>query len=130
MTLLKKIDIGVQGYFEFGAGVVRFGFMQSLTDILITPIFHRNTNKFMGIKAKDNYICYKVIKDRFMALTKTGELSIWNVVNGKLLKTVKLEGHDYSNYTLHSTKYRKNSVLLKSNAEVEGYKDEDFFMPS
>lgn len=53
MTLLKKIDIGTQGYFEYGFTLMRFGFIKSLTHLLVTPILHRNTNKFMGID-KDN----------------------------------------------------------------------------
>ena len=70
MTLLKKIDIGTQGYFEFGANLVRFGFMQSLTHMIVTPIMHRGMNKFMGVKALSDYICYKVIKDKYiLALT-------------------------------------------------------------
>lgn len=72
MTLLKKIDIGTQGYFEFGANICRFGFIQSLTNLLVTPILHRNMNKFMGIDDASKYVCYKVIKDKFIALTYTG----------------------------------------------------------
>ena len=66
MLLLKKIDIGTLGYFEFGANVVRFGFLSSLTSVIVTPILHRNMNKFIGISAIADYICYNVIKEHMV----------------------------------------------------------------
>lgn len=126
--LLKKIDIGTQGYFEFGANVVRFAFIQSLTHIIIPPILHRNMNKFMGIKDTSEYICYKIIKDKFLAMNNKGEISCWNILTGKLLGINKVEGHDYSGYELVS-KYKRNAVLLRSKEKLEGINDEQFFLP-
>ena len=128
MTLLKKIDIGTQGYFEFGANVVRFGFMQSLTHLIVTPIMHRNMNKFMGVKALSDYICYKVIKDKFRALTYKGELQSWNILTGKPIGSVKLALHDYSNWELVS-KYKKDCVLIRSKNNREDLKSDNFFFP-
>ena len=122
MMPLKKIDIGTQGYFEFSADVERFGFIESLNNIVITPILHRNMNKFMGIKATNDYICYKVIKDKFLAMTIKGEISCWNVLTGKLLSVNKAEGHDYSNFDLHSV-YKKGAVFLKSKEKVENCRE-------
>ena len=127
LMLLKKIDIGAQGYFEFGANVVRFAFISSLTNIVIPPILHRNTNKLMGVKDMKEYIAYKVIKDKMITLTIEGDLTCWNILTGKLISQYKAEGHNYkADYELHS-KYKKGAVMLKSKAAVEGYKDDDFF---
>ncbi len=129
LMLLKKIDIGAQGYFEFGANVVRFAFISSLTHIVIPPILHRNTNKLMGVKDMKEYIAYKVIKDKMITLTIEGELTCWNILTGKLLSIHKAEGHNYkADYELHS-KYKKGAVMLKSKAVVEGQKDDEYFFP-
>ena len=112
MTLLKNIDIGTQGYFEFSAGIGRFGLMKSLTSILVTPIMHRNMSKFMGIDAQDKYICYKVIKDKFIALTYTGELQTWNVLTAKPLGKHKLN-ISFEDYDLQS-KFKNGAVLIRS----------------
>lgn len=78
MTLLKKkIDIGTLGCFGYGTRVMMFGFMQSLTHLIVTPISHRNINQFMGIRVLNDYVCYRVLKDNFIALTYRVKLSTW-----------------------------------------------------
>eukprot|EP00347_Sterkiella_histriomuscorum_P004764 403359199 len=127
MTLLKKIDIGTLGYFEFGSSLARFGFIQSTTHILITPILHRNMNKFMGIDDDSTYICYKVIKDKFIVLTQTGELLTWNVLTGKPLFRNKLS-QSYEDYELFS-KYKKDAVIIQSKEPISEANTDQFFTP-
>lgn len=74
MTLLKNISVGVLGYFEKGVTVMRFGFMQSLDYLIVTPILHRNMNRLMGAGNLDDYLCFNVVKDKVIALRKTGLL--------------------------------------------------------
>ena len=85
-------------------------------------------NKFMGIRALTEYVCYKIIKDKFLALTFKGELTCWNLLTGKPLSSVKLPEQDYSNYDLVS-KYKKDAVLLKCKDKIEDIQSEDFFFP-
>jgi hypothetical protein len=73
-TLLKNIDVGVLGYFEKGTTVMRFGFLNSLTDLVVTPILHRNMNRYMGVGNLDDYYCVRQIKDKYIMLKKTGLL--------------------------------------------------------
>ncbi len=83
--LLKKLDIGALGYFEFSPSVARISFLNSLTSIIVTPILHENMNKFMGISPLTEYICYNVIRDQFSALNKNGLLTTWNLLTGKFM---------------------------------------------
>lgn len=69
MTLLKKIDVGCNGYFEQGTTVNRLGFLNSLTNLFIVPLLHRHMNKFMGFGNTSEYLFYNVIKDKFFAFT-------------------------------------------------------------
>lgn len=72
MTLLKKIDVGTNGYFEWSFNLIRIGMLKSLSHLAIVPILHRNTNKFMGMANPGDYMAYKVIKDKMFALTDEG----------------------------------------------------------
>lgn len=69
MVLIKSIDVGTQGFFEYSFNLIRIGFVRSLTHLAIIPILHRNMNKFMGMAEPSAYICYKIFMDKMMALT-------------------------------------------------------------
>lgn len=69
-------------------------------------------NKFMGIDDASKYVCYKVIKDKFIVLTYTGELITWNVLTGKPVCKHKLD-QNYEDFELYS-KYKNDAVLLYS----------------
>lgn len=120
MTLLKKIDIGSLGIFELDLSAWRFGFLRSLKEIIVTPILHRNINKFMGIRDKSEYLCYKVLHDKFIALSIKGEITTWNMLTGKKLTSRVLPEHDYSNFDVQS-KYRKDAILIRSKNSVTDF---------
>jgi hypothetical protein len=84
--------------------------MRSFSQILILPLLHKNMNKFFGMSHPNAYICYKVIKDKMIALTRKGKLTCWNIVTGKKLTTVELEGHNYIKYSIISEE--KNGAVL------------------
>lgn len=88
---LREIDVNALGLFEFSSSLSRMGIMESLSYLIVTPLPHRNTIKFMGIEDKDDYLCYTTIEDKFVALTPAGVLQSWSLVTGKALKTTKLE---------------------------------------
>jgi hypothetical protein len=85
-------------------------------------------NKFMGIKALGDYVCYKILKDKMIALTFKGELQCWNILTGKPISTVQLEDTDFTNYELVS-KYKKDAVLIRSKNKLDNVKVDDFFFP-
>lgn len=91
MTLLKNIDIGSAGQFEFSGSTARFGFISSLTNGIVTPLLHRNVNKLIGFPDADKILCYKVIKDKIIVLTKDGSLQCWNLLTAKPLSKVKID---------------------------------------
>ena len=126
MTLLKKIDIGTNGYFEKGVTVMRMGFLQSLQYLIITPILHRNMNRFMGSSIMDEYICYQIIRDKVCMLRKNGVLQTWNLFNGKFEQAKQMGGVDWAKFELHS-KYKRGKVLIRSKDPLEGENDADYF---
>jgi hypothetical protein len=46
----------------------RLGFFANCTSLSIVPLLHSNQIKFIGINEEENYIAYKVINDKFIAL--------------------------------------------------------------
>ena len=92
--MLKKLDAGTNGYFEWSFNLIRIGLIKSLTHLCIIPILHRNVNKFMGMANPGDYITYKVIKDKMFALTLDGTLFAWNITNGKMISKKVLPEFD------------------------------------
>lgn len=48
------------------------GMVKSLTHLVIFPILHRNMNKLMAASFPGDYMCYKVMSDKMIAMTKIG----------------------------------------------------------
>ena len=117
MVLLKKIDVGTCGVFEYSFNLIRIGFLKSITHLAIVPVLHRNMNKLMGMAEPEDYMTYKIDRDKMYALTQNGILFTWNIITGKILSQITLENHDYSNYDLAST-YKNGRVLLKSKEDI------------
>lgn len=119
MTLLKNLDVGTQGFFEYSFNMIRIGLMKSFSHLAIIPILHRNVNKFMGMANTDDYLTYKVIKDTMMALTNTeGLLSSWNITTGKNVSRHIISDYDYTGWT-KSSKYKCGAVLIYSDDTIE-----------
>ena len=87
LILIKNIDVGALGSFEWNPDIERVGMMKSLSDIVVFPILHNNTNKFMGMNVtKDDFLCHRVIKDKVHALTSKGNIHTWDFITGKYIK--------------------------------------------
>lgn len=91
MTLLKNIDIGSTGKFEFNGILDRFGFISSLSRCVLAPILHRNTHKLIGFPSLIYILCYKVVKDKIIILAKNGIIVSWNILTAKILSHVALD---------------------------------------
>lgn len=48
-VLLKKCDVGTCGVVEWTGYIVRIVFYESLNNVIISPILHRNQHKFIGV---------------------------------------------------------------------------------
>ena len=84
MTLLKKIEVGALGRFEYNGVLARFGFLSSFKTIIVSPILHRNMNKLMGIRNKTGYMAYKIMNNKFIAVHESDcNLNTWDIYTGK-----------------------------------------------
>ncbi len=101
LMLVKSIDVGTNGHLDYSHNLVRIGFIQSFSSLNIIPILHRNSNKFMGMGNTDDYLAYKVIKDKMIALTKKGVLVSWNITTAKLIRKYDTK-IDFSEWRNHS----------------------------
>lgn len=107
---------------------MRIGFIKSLTHVVVTPLLHRNTIRFIGMNDLKDYAAYKVLKDKFIALDHKGLLTTWNLATGKLICTNKVEGNNYSDYEVHYI-YRQDCVLIKSKKALTDSIENDFYKP-
>lgn len=129
-NLLKKVDIGCAGTFEFSYGTCRFAFMKSITHLLVFPILHLNYQKFMGAnKGMEKYICIKQSNDKFITFGVDKKLITWSTTTGKLLYQKSLN-FEYPEVEVVS-KSKSNAVLAKTLEEINladfNMKKEDFF---
>lgn len=125
-TPVKRLEVGAQDDLEFNAQVGRIGFIQSITELVLTPLLHRNTVRFFGMKDTKEYLCYKVKNDKLLTLTHDKHLQQWNIISGKLHSTEVVPGEDYSNYEVYS-KYKNGKVVLISKDEVTDFNENDFY---
>jgi hypothetical protein len=115
------------GYFEKGTTVMRFGFLNGLHSLVVTPILHRNMNRLMGANNLDDYWCFRVIKDKVIALKKTGLLQTWSLYTGKFEGAVQLDIVDWGKFEIF-TKTKEDRVIIISKDEIQGEKAEDHFL--
>jgi hypothetical protein len=127
--LLDNVQVGFNGSFDWNQDYSRITYLKSFNQLTIVPALHRNTISFIGMDSRDSYLATKVIKDKFIALSKSNELYCWNVVTGKLLCVNKLcNGKDYSNFQVFKNMkgdsedhtYNRewySKILLMSNEE-------------
>ena len=51
---------------------------------------------------RNNYLCSKVIKDKFIALEKRkGDLTTWSLATGRLLGRATVPGTDWNEYKVY-----------------------------
>ncbi len=131
LTLLKSIDIGSAGQFEFSAATARFGFISSLTNGVVTPLLHRNVNKMIGFPYDEDILCYKVIKDKIVVLTNDGTLGCWNILTAKPVSQVKINFKELGIDNCERISLDKGSeIVLRSKMVEHGINTDTFFMPS
>ncbi|CDW71088.1 wd-40 repeat protein [Stylonychia lemnae] len=127
LILLKNIDFGIQRSLEHSKATGRLCFQKSLSQLIICPILHQNTNKLMGASENDYYILVKRQDDRIITFTQTGQLTTWNLVTGKHICThMKTEFADQlSGYGVQQ--YYKNLCSFYSYQAVNTMADEQFY---
>lgn len=60
----------MNGLIDFSEDNQRLSYMVDYDKIQIVPTLHRNVINFMGMLTRDQYICTKRIKDKFIALDR------------------------------------------------------------
>eukprot|EP00347_Sterkiella_histriomuscorum_P022786 403337167 len=125
---LSDVSVGALGQFDYGFSTMRLGIIESMVNLLVMPLMHRNVSKFLGISAVEDYICVKQIGDKFIGLQNNGRLVTWSIPTGKILNIHNIEDIDFSKYDV-KTKYRTGAVLLVTKESYPDIDQEHFFEP-
>jgi hypothetical protein len=132
----KIFEVGCNHTLFYSKEESRIGYFSSLSHATIIPLLHTNCIKFIGINKVSDYFAFKVIKDKFIALNKTGELQTWNLITGKYIRGFKLKGNWFKDYVNHDPESgddpetvinRRDKVLIKSIEPIADTKLEDFY---
>lgn len=123
---------GFNGDLQYSGSNRRLGVLESFTKILIFPELHMNVIRFMGILDKEEYLAYKVINDRYIALSKEHVLYSWSLISGKLVSTFKLpDRYNYDDYEIieddSSNLKMRDRFLLKSKEDIVDKNPDEFF---
>ncbi|CDW83468.1 wd-40 repeat protein [Stylonychia lemnae] len=129
MTLLKRIDIGTLGNFVHGTHLQRIGFMNSITNIIISPILHSNANKFFGIKHMPDYRLVNILDEMYYAFYKDCIYS-WDLYTGKFISKVAVKNFSLETYT-NVSKNQLGKVLFMSNELIQPdqLNEAEFYFP-
>ena len=103
--------------------------------IQIVPTLHRNVVSFMGMLTRDQYICTKRIKDKFIALDRRNTLTTWNIITGKLegqfqvkIDLSTYEIYQYEPYDIcYKMDWYQPRVLLIQKTPLDNMTDEQYF---
>jgi hypothetical protein len=59
--------------------------MSNYESIKIVPVLHRNVIGFIGMRPREDYIVFKRVRDRLIALDKKGRITTWSILTGKVM---------------------------------------------
>ena len=65
---MKENEFGCNNGFAYCQVEARIGYFNTLKFAVIVPLLHCNTIKFVGLTDPENYLAYKVIQDKYVAL--------------------------------------------------------------
>jgi hypothetical protein len=78
--------------------------MSTYDSVKIVPLLHRNAINFIGMKPRSEYLTYREIQDRVIALDKEGILTTWSIQTGKILEQHNLSKTvDLSDYEVYQS---------------------------
>ena len=131
----QLFEVGCNVDISYSQTEARIGYFNTLSHVTIVPTLHTNMIKFIGINKPEEYFAYRVIKDKFIALHKKGELQTWNLITGKYIGDNQLKETWFNDYINHDPESfnneahinRNNRVLLRSIEEHSDCRAEDFF---
>jgi hypothetical protein len=132
MVLVKSIEVGTQGHLDYSPSLLRLSFMKSFTHLVMIPIPHWCSNKFMCSEATENYLANNIIDDKFYALSMDGMLWCWSIVTCKLLSKKTIEEYNFKDWMVAKKARFRNfcKVLIRTKDKIpEEIKDEDYFVP-
>jgi len=130
-----QVSVGLNNVLYYNMQENRLGYFSSVSNITVLPLLHINFIKFLGINSPEQYIVYKVDKDKFMALHESGKIQTWSLISGKLLfqKQTDPSLFDITGFvnfaSLETEVLKKNKALLISEEAIEDSSLEDYFQP-
>ena len=91
--LIREAIVGVNKHIDYSDLMQRIAFQSDFDYIEICPLAHRNTINFFGIRPKSDYLVWyhDTEKGEFCAVDKTGLLTVWDTVTGKISEVMDHE---------------------------------------
>jgi hypothetical protein len=83
---LDDAIVGKNGLMNYNEDNHRIAYLKDYDRIEIVPVLHRNVISFFGMKPRKEYITYRQINDKLIALGRDNTLTTWSAVTGKLLR--------------------------------------------
>jgi len=120
--LMKNYQVGCNSSFFYSASENRVAYFNTIKYCTIVPLLHSNVIKFVGLTDPENYLAYKVIKDKLIALDNKGVLQMWNTINGKFISSTPT-GQNFDEYEIHSP-----AGPMDSNGELKSRDADDLLM--
>ena len=77
---------------EYNSFTNRLSYIQNYNKTVVVPLFHLNAVNFIGMGNKHEYLIWREKNGFFTALNRTGNLSTWSNLSGKLLYKIKQSG--------------------------------------
>lgn len=76
--------------------------------IIQVPLYHRNTQHFLGMAERSFYLAFKRHDNDLYALDRNNYLSKWSMTTGQLLSRNLVTTGDYSKYQVDRDLYDRN----------------------
>jgi hypothetical protein len=83
---LDDAIVGACGLLDYNEDNCRFAYLTDYEEVVIVPVLHRNNVCFFGMKKRSEYVVFRKIHDKLIALDADNFLTTWSVVTGKLLE--------------------------------------------
>lgn len=92
MYKLNAALVGKSSSLSYCSSNARLGFIRNYHHLSMLPIVHRNTIRFLGMKARQNYLIFREHGNFLSGYSRSGELTTWCKKSGQIV------GHNIDNF--------------------------------
>jgi len=133
---LASVQVGFSNHIDFSVSNNRIIYIQNNDTIGIVPLLHRSTISFMGMGPREDYLSAKVLKDKFLVLSKRSELQTYSIISGKMISSFDLKKKAKKDFSKHETfddlkfqTYKQNfyNFTLLTKGEKIMINEEEYF---